>query len=386
LKNVGQRLIFGAAFYMELKNKNIPIKFKVLILAVSYFLVGYFSLKLSIPSTYITPIFPATGVAFIGIYFWGYRVWPGLALGSHSFYFVVFITGPNSIDFHESASIGIAIGVVLQTIFVVWAFKKFCNPPQFFNNVQNILWFAVLPTGIGAFISPLIGTIAVFLSGAGDWDSFGTYMFSGWLAESTGILTVIPIFGVTVFKRSSINFSNKKNVFEYFIFVSFIFITGQIVFGKVIGTPNYPLVYSLFPFLVWAAFRFGSLATLITALIICCLSVWGSLNEGGPFVGRSSFETLVLLQAYCWFVMVTALVLIGAVEERVTSENKLKESNRLLDSIREIQNKYMAESQPKVLFDDLLNKFINLTESSFGFIGEVLHDDKGSPYLLKVHD
>jgi PAS domain S-box-containing protein len=366
---------------MELKNKNIPIKFKVLILAALYFLVGYFSLKLSIPSTNITPIFPAASVAFIGIYFWGYRAWPGLALGSLSIDFAVHITGSNTIDFYESISIGIATGVVLQTLFVVWTFKKYCNPPQFFNSVQNILWFAVLPTGIGAFISPLIGTIAVSLNGVGDWSSFGAYIASGWLAESTGILTIIPVFWVTVFKHSSIDLPIKKNVFEYFLFVFFIFITGQIVFGKVIGAPNYPLVYSLFPFLVWAAFRFGSLATLLTALTICCFSVWGSLNEGGPFVGRSSFETLVLLQAYCWFVMVTALVLIGAVTERVVSENKLKESNRLLDSIREIQNKYMTEGEPKILFDDLLNKFINLTESAFGFIGEILHDNKGDPYL-----
>jgi integral membrane sensor domain MASE1 len=190
-----------------------------------------------------------------------------------------------------------------------------------------------LPAGIGAFISPLIGTIAVTLNGGGGWNSFGAYIASGWLAESTGVLTIIPIFWVTVFKHSSIDLPVKKNVFEYFLFVSFIFITGQIVFGRAIGTTNYPLVYSLFPFLVWAVFRFGPIATLGTALTICCFSVWGSLNEGGPFVGRSSFETLVLLQTYCWFVMVTALVLIGAVTERVVSENKLKESNRLLDSV-----------------------------------------------------
>jgi integral membrane sensor domain MASE1 len=104
---------------MELKNKNIPIKFKILILAALYFLVGYFSLKLAIPSTYITPIFPAASVAFIGIYFWGYRVWPGLVLGSLSIDFVVRITGSSTIDFYESISIGIAIGVVLQALFLV---------------------------------------------------------------------------------------------------------------------------------------------------------------------------------------------------------------------------------------------------------------------------
>jgi len=119
----------------------------------------------------------------------------------------------------------------------------------------------------------------------------------------------------------------------------------------------------------------------MTSFLICCFAIWGTYNQNGPFVGHSSFETLILLQTYCWFVMVTTLILIGAVTERIVSENKLRESNRLLDSIREIQNKYMTEIEPKVLFEDLLNKFISLTESAFGFIGEILHDDEGSPYL-----
>lgn len=277
---------------MELKNKNIPIKFKVLILAVAYFLVGYFSLNLSISSTHITPIFPAAGVAFIGIYFWGYRVWPGVALGSFCIDLAVRIASPNSMNLHGTVSIGIAIGAALQAVFVVWSFKKFCDPPEFFIKTQNILWFTVLPTGIGSFINPLIGTLAVSLDGVGIWKDFGAYIASGWLAESTGILLIIPLFWITFFKNSSIDFPNKKNIFEYFIFALSLFVLGQIAFGKIIGNPHYPLVYSLFPFLVWAVFRFGPIATLITALTICCFAIWGSLNEGGPFVGHSSFDTL----------------------------------------------------------------------------------------------
>jgi PAS domain S-box-containing protein len=367
---------------MKLKNKRIPIAIKVFLLALAYFLSGYFSLELAISSSGITPILPAAGVAFIGIYFWGYRVWPGVALGSFGIDLAVWIETLKTGSFHPSlVSMGIAIGASVQALFVVWSFKKFCNPSQFFNNVQNVLWFAVLPTGIGAFISPVLGTLTIYLSGFGDWNSFNAYVASGWLAESTGILIVVSLVWLLVINKSPFVFNKDIRGFEFYSFIFFLFVTGQIVFGQIIGGPNYPLVYALFPFLVWAVFRFDARTTLITSFLICCFAIWGTINQNGPFVGRSNFETLILLQAYCWFVMVTALILIGAVTERIVSENRLRESNRLLDSIRDIQNKYMTEIESKVLFNDLLNKFINLTDSAFGFIGEIVYTDQGAPSL-----
>ncbi len=310
---------------MKFENQNIPKKFKVLILAFFYFLAGYLSLKLAIFPGGITPVFPASGIAFVGIYFWGYRVWPGIIFGSIGIDYAVWMTDQDTGSFHPSMiSMGIAVGATLQALFVVWSFKKFCDPPQFLNKTQSILWFIALPTGIGCLISPLLGTGTFYLSGFEEWDQFWIHISCGWLAESAGILLIVPIAWITFFKSSSIDFPKQVNVVEYFIFSLSLFIAGQIVFGTIIGNPHYPLVYSLFPFLVWAVFRFGPKATLITCLAICCFSIWGSLNEGGPFVGRSNFETLILLQAYCWFVMVTALVAIGAVTERVISEKKLK--------------------------------------------------------------
>ncbi len=370
---------------MELKYKTIPIRFKILILAVSYFLAGYFSLKLAITINSIAPILPAASVAFLGVYFWGYRVWPGVAMGSIAIDMAVWISANNTGLLHSSfVSIGIAMGASLQALFIVWSFKKFCNPPQFLNRVQSILWFTVLPTGIGAFISPVIGILTIFIFGVGEWGNFGAYVASSWLAESNGILMIVPLLWVAVINKPPVIFWKNLKILEFYIFSFFLFFMGQIVFGKIIGNPHYPLVYALFPFLVWAAFRFDARTTLITSFLISCFAIWGTVNQSGPFVGRSDFETLILLQTYCWFVMVTSLVLIGAVAERVDSENKLKDSNRLLDSIREIQNEFMAEIEPKIFFEDLLKKFIDLTDSSFGFIGEILCSDQGVHYL-KVH-
>jgi len=201
---------------MNLENKQIPIVVKVFLLALAYFLSGYIGLKLTILSIGVTPIWSAAGVAFIGIYFWGFRVWPGVVLGSIGIDLAVWIETANTNSFHPSLiSVGVALGASLQALFVVWSFKKFCNPSQFFNNVQNVLWFAVLPTGIGAFISPVLGTLTIYLSGFGDWNSFNAYVASGWLAESTGILIVVSLIWLLVFDKSPFVFNKNLRGLEF---------------------------------------------------------------------------------------------------------------------------------------------------------------------------
>ncbi len=349
-------------------------------LALAYFLAGYFSLEVLMVPGSVAPIIPAAGISFLGIYFFGYKAWPGVMFGSIGLDFALWFGVPDFTYINKPIiSLGVATGATLQALLVTWSFKRFCNPAKFLYKAKNGILFVALPAGLFAVVSPLIGTLVIYLNGADDWSNFVTYLVIGWLAEAAGILMLVPFLWVYFSPFPSIKW--KDNIFEFSFFCFSLFIVNQIVFGKIIGNPHYPLVYLLFPFLVWAVFRFNTLSTLVTSFLICCFAISGTLNEGGPFVGRSNLEMLLLLQTYCWFVMATALTLIGAVSERVASENKLKESNRLLDSIREIQNEYMTKIQPKILFEDLLKEFIDLTDSAFGFIGEILRDDEGRPYF-----
>lgn len=69
------------------------------------------------------------------------------------------------------------------------------------------------------------------------------------------------------------------------------------------------------------------------------------------------------------------------ITERKEAEKKLKSSLCLLSSIKNAQSKYIIESYSKQLFDELLDETLNLTQSEFGFIGEILKDQDGKPFL-----
>jgi PAS domain S-box-containing protein len=56
----------------------------------------------------------------------------------------------------------------------------------------------------------------------------------------------------------------------------------------------------------------------------------------------------------------------------------------IMDIIRTSQADFIAGTPPAVLFERLINQTLEFTASEYGFIGEVLHDERGHPYL-KTH-
>ena len=62
----------------------------------------------------------------------------------------------------------------------------------------------------------------------------------------------------------------------------------------------------------------------------------------------------------------------------------LAKANKLLDALNRAQSMFISETDPKVLFDGVLQNILALTDSQYGFMGEVLLDEQGAPYF-KTH-
>jgi len=76
------------------------------------------------------------------------------------------------------------------------------------------------------------------------------------------------------------------------------------------------------------------------------------------------------------------------VEDRATelriSNEQLEQRNKLLSALSRIQTQFISDTDPRLLFDQLLDELLSLTGSEYGFIGQVLHTPDGEPYL-KTH-
>ncbi|MDH3972824.1 MAG: PAS domain S-box protein [Deltaproteobacteria bacterium] len=81
------------------------------------------------------------------------------------------------------------------------------------------------------------------------------------------------------------------------------------------------------------------------------------------------------------------LIISGTIQditERKKAEEKLSQSNKLLDCISIAQSRFISNTHPHILFEKLLEDILLLTASEYGFIGEVFNDKEGGPYL-KTH-
>ncbi|MFT7402750.1 MAG: PAS domain S-box-containing protein, partial [Hydrogenophaga sp.] len=67
-------------------------------------------------------------------------------------------------------------------------------------------------------------------------------------------------------------------------------------------------------------------------------------------------------------------------EARLASQ-RLQRQHRMLDAVREAQALYIEIDDKRRTFEGLLAAFIRLTNSSYGFVGEVFHNEDGTPYL-----
>lgn len=90
---------------------------------------------------------------------------------------------------------------------------------------------------------------------------------------------------------------------------------GYVIFFTHWRTIPPALVYSLVPFLLWAALRFGlrGVSTSIVVIVFC--SVWGAIYGRGPFTGSDPLRAILSLQLFLVFAAAPFMLLAVVVEE-----------------------------------------------------------------------
>ncbi|MGQ0656826.1 MAG: EAL domain-containing protein [Chromatiales bacterium] len=92
-------------------------------------------------------------------------------------------------------------------------------------------------------------------------------------------------------------------------------------------------------------------------------------------------ECLISCTLIHWDGQPALLSVIGDVTEHKRAEQALMETNAILRAISAAQTDSLADADPGQVFDGLLSDLLKLSGSEYGFIGEVLHDEQGQPYL-----
>ena len=183
----------------------------------------------------------------------------------------------------------------------------FHGPPRLnsLNALAKYSFFAVfLAPFAGAFVGALTST-------ANYWAGWRT----SFLSEALGFLTLLPAFLGWV--REAKAWGKKPRIYylEAASLIASLVLLAFLIFVVPEKNVSPALLYSLVPFLLWSALRFGSTGISTAVFIIAFLSIWGVTHGEGPFIGAGELNSLLPLQLFLFFTAVPFMILAAVVEE-----------------------------------------------------------------------
>ncbi len=311
-------------------SRNFKYILQVIAVAVVYCITARLSLFLAFQNTNASPVWPPSAIAFATILFFGYRLWPGIALGAFAANVIVFLLNKFADPFSIVAfSFLISVGNTLEAVIGVYLFHRFCNSCNPMEKLQNVFNFFVVAL-VMCLASSLVGPTVLCLSGKVPWEIYSTVWLTWWIGDVTGVLLFSPlVFG---WYKKRVILWPPRQIAQTLSLLIFTFIVNFLVFGGKVpfSTAHYPLTFAFVPLIVWASFHPEKRILGLVLLLTSAWAVWGTIQGYGPFVTMGFHEALLLLQTFVDVMTITGMMLFAVLFERQQAKTDLEQSNKLL--------------------------------------------------------
>ena len=233
-------------------------------------------------------------------------MWPGVLLGA----FVANLTA------HQPAAVALAVaaGNTLEAMTGAWLLRRFVGTPLSQSWQRSMLAVVVFGAVASTMISATIGVTSLCAGGLQPWSSFWTMWRTWWLGNAAGDLIVAPALLAFSARPRNLNWLHRV---EIGALVAGLSITSVVVFARRFDSAvHYPLEYLVFPFLIWAAIRFGIAGAAFANLLTATIAIWGTGRGFGPYAAGQGDERLMLLQIFLSVVSSSGLLLGATVSDR----------------------------------------------------------------------
>jgi len=292
----------------------------LILLAATYGAAAWIGLRYVTIGHTVSLVWPPAGIAFAALVLLGSAYWPGVAAGA----FLANAATPIPLV----TALGIAVGNTLEALVAAHLLRRVAGSRPQLEDPTQTRTLILIAAPVAALVAALIGVTSLLVSGALEGRVIPALAI-WWAGDALGMLVVAPVlFSWTARPR----IRDARRLLEVIALV-----VGTAAAADLGLLQNLPLLreveyaYLLFPFVVWAAVRFGPRGASLVTLTVAALAVWHTARGGGPFLVGSSGLTLFGVACYLLVVAVTGLVVASAVwTERDRATQALQRSEERL--------------------------------------------------------
>ena len=255
------------------------------------------------------------GIAFL--YLGGLRYWPGVLIGD--------LLANNYMALPVGSALGQTFGNMLEVILAVLLLRRLVPRGSPLASVRGV-GAIVVAIAAGAAVSATVGAVSLLSGNVIDSDAVPTVWRTWWLGDSSGAMIVVPL-ALAWYRPLSPVWRSRR-------WVEAAVLVGAIVaIGGFASRTSDPLMYLVFPVLIWATLRFGQRGATLAVAITAIITIWNTTHYAGPFHFESITRSVLSTQLFVAVSALSTLCLAAVVTERELFATRLSASrSRLLSA------------------------------------------------------
>src|SRR5215831_3054597 len=198
--------------------------------------------------------------------------------------------------------------------------------PIRFTSLRKVGIFCLCVVFIGPLLSSFLDAAFVV------WNHWGHDGYWGLIrirlsSNAVSALIIVPLIvtWVTDGIQSLTTASRSRCLEACALFLSLLAVSYVVLYELRAGA-DLALLFLPLPFLLWAAVRFGALGATTAIPIVGFLAIWSASHGHGPFSLETAEQSALSIEIFLIGVAIPLLFLAALIEERVTGENELRES------------------------------------------------------------